>query len=51
MVLYLDVRGLPEAIHWSSLVAQRVKDPAWSLLWCRFDSWPRNLHMLWAQQK
>ena len=26
----------------SSLVAQQVKDPAVSLLWCRFDPWPRN---------
>ena len=38
----------------SSLVAQRVKDPALSrkqlrlLLWHRFDPWPRNFHMLWV---
>ena len=26
----------------SSLVAQWVKDPALSLLWHKFDSWPRK---------
>ena len=25
-----------------------VKDPALSLLWCRFDPWPKNFSMLWA---
>ena len=36
---------------------QGVKDPALSLqqlrflLWHRFDPWPRNLHMPWAQSK
>ena len=25
------------------------KDLALSLLWCRFDCWPRNFCMLWAQ--
>ena len=36
-------------------MAQRVKDPVLSLqqlgslLWHRFDSWPRNFHMPWAQ--
>ena len=31
---------------WSSLVAQWVKDPALSLLWCGFSPWPRSFHML-----
>ena len=22
-----------------------------SLLWCQFDSWPRNFHMQWVWQK
>ena len=41
---------------WSPLVVQWVKDPALSLpplrslLWCRFDPWPENFHMLQAQQ-
>ena len=35
----------------SSLVAQKVKDLAlsllwlWLLLWCGFDPWPGNFHM------
>ena len=42
---------------WSSLVAQRVKDLAlslmwlWLLLWCGFDPWPGNFHVLWAWPK
>ena len=28
-----------------------VKDPAMSLLWHRFDPWPRNFHMLQVQPK
>lgn len=38
-------------------MAQRVKDPTllplWlgSQLWRRFDSWPWNISMLWAQPK
>ena len=42
---------------WNSLVVQQVKDLVFSpqqhrlMLWCRFDIWPRNLHMLQAQQK
>ena len=31
-------------------MAQQVKDPALSLLWCRFDSWPVN-YMPGAQPK
>ena len=37
-----------------SLVVQWVRDPAlspqWlgSLLWCRFDPWPRKFYMPWA---
>ena len=37
----------------SSLVAQWVKDPVLSLqclrllLWCGFDPWPGNSHVLW----
>ena len=44
-------------ICWSFLVAQQVKDPASALLWprsllrCRFDPWPRNLHMPCVQPK
>ena len=26
-------------------VGLAVKDPALSLLWCKFDAWPRNFHM------
>ena len=42
---------------WSSLVAQQVKVPVLSLqrlgslLWCRFDPWPRNLYMLRVETK
>ena len=42
---------------WISLVAQWVKDlvlslmQLWSLLWHRFDLWPRNFHMPWAWPK
>lgn len=32
-------------------MAQRVKDPAWSLLWLEFDPWPRNFYMPWAWPK
>ena len=41
----------------SSFVAQWIKDlvlslqPPGSLLWCGFDSWPGNFHMLRAQPK
>ena len=41
----------------SPWVAQQVKDPAlsllwlWLLLWCEFDSWPRNFCMMWAGPK
>lgn len=41
----------------SSHVVQCVKDPALSLqqleslLWCRFDSWPWNLHMKEVETK
>ena len=43
--------------NWSSLVIQRVKDPALSLLWIRlllwhkFSPWPRNFCMPWVQLK
>ena len=30
----------------TSPVAHQVKDPALSLLWCGFDPWPGNFHML-----
>ena len=42
---------------WSSLVVQQVKDQhchcsnLGHLLWCGFDSWPRNFHMLSVEQK
>ena len=29
----------------SSLVAQWVKEPVWSLMWHRFNPWPRNFVM------
>ena len=38
-------------------MAQQVKDLAWllqwlgSLLWCGFNPWPRNFHMLWVWPK
>ena len=41
----------------SSLVEQQVKDQMLSpqglrsLLWCEFDPWPRNFHMLWEWPK
>ena len=35
----------------SSQMAQRVKDPALSLLWRGFHPWPWNFCMLWAQPK
>ena len=37
----------------SSLVAQQIKDLAWSLLWLRFAPWPRNFHMpqVWPKKK
>ena len=35
----------------SSLVMQRVRDLALSLLWCGFDPWPGNFRMPQAQPK
>ena len=35
----------------SFLVAQQVKNLASSLLWCRFDPWPRNFHITMARPK
>ena len=32
-------------------MAQWVKDPVMSLLWCGFDPWPRNFHMPEVQGK
>ena len=32
-------------------VVQQVKDPVWLQLWCRFNPWPRNVHMLWIWPK
>ena len=32
-------------------MAQWVGDPVSSLLWCGFDTWPRNFHMSWVQPK
>ena len=46
--------GNLEGVSWRSLESQWVKDPALSLqwlgllLWCGFDPWPRNFHMLWV---
>ena len=46
---------IPKEKEKSSLVAQGVKGPVLSLLrlglllWYRFDFWPGNFHMLWAQ--
>ena len=36
---------------WSSLMVLWVKDPALSLLWCKFDPWSKNFRMLWAWSK
>ena len=42
---------------WSSLVAQQVKNPALSLLqldsllWHRFNPWPKNFHIMWSWSK
>ena len=33
----------------SSRVTPWIRDPVLSPLWCGFDPWPGNLHMLWAQ--
>jgi len=35
----------------SSVVVQQVKDPAFSLLWHRFDPWPGTFHVPWMQPK
>ena len=35
----------------SSSVAQQIKDLALLLLWCGFDPWPGNLHVLRARPK
>lgn len=35
----------------NSLMAQQVKDLAFSLLWNGFNLWPGNFHMLWAWPK
>ena len=32
-------------------MAQRLKDPVLALLWCRFDPWPGNFHILQVWQK
>ena len=40
-----------ESIYRSSLVAQKVKDLALSLLWHGFNPGPRNFHVLWEQPK
>ena len=40
-----------ETLHGSSQVAQWVKDPAFSLLWCGFDTWLQNFCLLQAQPK
>ena len=36
-----------------SLMVQRVKDLAFSLLWLRLSPWPRNFYMLqmWPKKK
>ena len=46
-----------EVKDWSSCVAHWVKDSVlslqWlrSLLWCGFDPWPGNVHVLWEWQE
>ena len=35
----------------SFLMVQQVKDPALSLLWCRFEPWPGNLYVPRARPK
>ena len=32
-------------------MVERLKDPALSLLWHRFDPWPRSFHMPWNWPK
>ena len=39
------------AYGWSSLVAQQVKDPTFSMLWRRFYPWTRSFHTLQVQPK
>lgn len=49
--LFKYILNLSKVLSWSSLVAQRAKDPAllilwpWLLLWCGFDPWRDNFHM------
>ena len=37
--------------NWEFISCLAVKDLALSLLWLGFDSWARNLQMLWVQPK
>ena len=38
-------------------MVQRIKDPGvsllwlWLPLWCRFDPWPENFHIVWGVAK
>ena len=48
---FQDVLLLEKSKLKSSLVVQQVKDQASSLLWLRFDPWPRNFCMLRGWQK
>ena len=55
----MKVVGYKNVKTWSSLVAQRVKDqalsllPLRSLLWFRLDPWLGNFHMpmMWPKRK
>ena len=55
-LMKLHVRNL-KVTTWSSLVAQWVKDPVWSLLWlgsllwCGFNPWPEKFLILWMLPK
>ena len=44
-IISLAEEGKKKCIYQSSLVAQWVKDQALSLLWNRFDPWPRNFRV------
>ena len=61
MCSHLEFNAAKKNEEWkrdrSCLVVQQVKDLALSvqelgsLLWHRFDPWPRNFHMPWVQPK
>ena len=48
---FLKLAFLKIMHSWSSLVVPWVKDLALLLLWCGFDLWPGNIHLLWVWPK